>query len=107
MAEIYYCNECMNFFGKDEVGFKREYHPEIGGNFYETFLVCPHCGSDDYEDAYECEICGEPTLTEICDECKHEVLDAISKFVEAQVTEHKCDKSVIVSLLDTWLDENY
>ena len=48
----------------------------------EAFLMCPHCKSNDVEEAFICDICGEykPMSAEasaiaICDECIDGVLE--------------------------------
>lgn len=49
---MYRCRDCYNEFEepkltRDPVG---EYH---GQTAYEDWYVCPHCGSDDYEEIRE------------------------------------------------------
>ena len=46
----YKCNNCGEIF--DEPWEVRETHGFNDG-FYETFYVCPYCGSDDYEEEEE------------------------------------------------------
>lgn len=106
MSDIYFCNDCKQFFTEDEAGTESELHTELDGHWCETFMVCPHCGSDDYEEAYECEICGEPTLTEICGQCETEIVGKIGEFVSKLTEEYKCDTSIIQELMVKWIDDN-
>ena len=54
-----YCYECEEFF--DEPKAQRELMGECCGQpAYDTFWVCPECGSHDIEDGHPCDICGEP-----------------------------------------------
>lgn len=72
-----YCNECGCEFEEPKKVY--EHHSELngmGGVTYETFYVCPFCGSDDYEEEEKCELCGKeyPRLIykaekDICTDC--------------------------------------
>lgn len=65
----YKCMECGNVFEEgDQVIYK-----EPRGNFYEEIATCPKCGGA-YEDAIQCDICGEYFLYDelkggICESC--------------------------------------
>lgn len=54
----YCCIKCKGIFDEDEVQEKRYYHDEIPGNFYESYEVSPCCSAD-FDEARECELCGE------------------------------------------------
>lgn len=56
IREIFYCNHCGETF--DEVEEKRNY-PVSEFSEYETYHVCPLCQSEDYEESFKCEICGQ------------------------------------------------
>ena len=54
---MYICKECGGVF--DEYAEDREVHDELDGAPYESFAVCPYCSGTGFEDAEECEQCGE------------------------------------------------
>lgn len=47
---LYKCDnpKCGCIFTEDEAGSFREYHTEIPGDYYETFMCCPQCGCEDF-----------------------------------------------------------
>lgn len=53
---MYICIACGCVF--DEPAEYKECHTELDGNPYERFSVCPSCMEPGYEEAEECEICG-------------------------------------------------
>lgn len=69
------CRDCGNIFYACEAGRVKEPHDEIPGGFYETFFICPVCGSTDYEDAAYCDKCGGAFLEDklygghYCNDC--------------------------------------
>ena len=75
MSDELICRDCGNIFYACEAGRLKEPHDEIPGGFYETFYICPVCGSQDYEEADYCDHCGGAFLEEklyggyYCDEC--------------------------------------
>ena len=77
------CRDCGNIFYACEAGRVKEPHDEIPGGFYETFYICPCCGSSDYEDASYCDCCGGAFLEEklygghYCKECITEYLTKV------------------------------
>lgn len=65
---MYKCSECEKFFNE----------PIIGQMEQDTGYVeqtCPHCGSDYFEEAIKCPICGNPTTQDFCQDC----YDTVSK----------------------------
>ena len=65
---MFKCNECEKFFSE----------PVIGQMEQDTGYVeqtCPHCGSDYFEEAIKCPICGNPTTQDFCQDC----YDTVSK----------------------------
>ena len=72
------CLECGNVFDDDEISYWSESRGEFWGEpCSEEMSGCPYCGGD-YEDAYECEECGEYfTLDELdenhlCEDCRED-----------------------------------
>lgn len=67
---MYICNECGEIFSDHKiVKDPRPYGEQI---VHEEFGVCPHCNSDDWSEAEQCERCGEyvAELDEgLCDCC--------------------------------------
>lgn len=73
------CLECGKVFEDDEVEQWEECRGEFWGVLaYETVSGCPACGGD-YEEAYECESCGNYfTLCDldedqICENCREKM----------------------------------
>lgn len=54
---MYICTACGCVF--DKPSSYREYHTELDGNPYETFSCCPSCQDTGYEEAVECDVCGD------------------------------------------------
>lgn len=87
-----YCPDCKNHFEEDELYCEKEYET-LDGRTYVTgeYTYCPYCGSDDYEEAKECECCGEwigesamhVDFDNICSNCVHEAIKDIQKMIEA------------------------
>lgn len=75
MSDELICRDCGNIFYACEAGRVKEPHDEIPGGFYETFYICPVCGSQDYEEAAYCDHCGGAFLEDkligghYCEEC--------------------------------------
>ena len=78
---MYYCRDCNTEFERPkEVKDKHSELNGMGGVTYETFCVCPNCGSDWIEEMEKCEMCGEWSVdlelfgrTDICDECRKKI----------------------------------
>ena len=106
MTDCYYCYECEKYFTEDEAGIYREDPIGDGRGGYIAYMVCPYCGGDSYEDAYECKMCGEPTLEEACDECKAEFFKDVDEFLEKESKYFKdCEIDLLKDLLDKYLDK--
>lgn len=56
----YVCNECGKVFAEDEAGIEENPHTEVTPSYTEKFLVCPECGSANYDDAAYCYRCNSP-----------------------------------------------
>ena len=67
---MYRCQECNAVF--EDTVEELELHPEIDGEFYERYDVCPSCGSGAIREVEECIICGEYCQDDthrFCEEC--------------------------------------
>lgn len=71
----YKCKECGHIFEEGEAKCYRENQGECHGAIaYETFTVCPCCGSSDFDETKRCKCCmGEFLENELfdgrCDDC--------------------------------------
>jgi rubrerythrin len=54
---MYICNNCGEVFDTPET--YEEHHPYGTGYASEKWSVCPNCGEPDYDEAKQCERCGE------------------------------------------------
>lgn len=69
---MFKCNDCNKFFEQPVVG---EMEQETG--YVEK--SCPFCGSDYFEDASPCPLCGEPTTEDFCQDCYKKVSDRLNE----------------------------
>ena len=107
MAEWTYCEDCGNFFLANEARTDREYHFEIDGGFYENIERCPDCGSCELVDAKECEMCGEPSLSEVCDECEQELIKEFNEWVQGESKRfNNCNIETLKGIIYEWLVDN-
>lgn len=71
----YYCQSCQKLIDDDDLKTVCERVGEyMGQDAYETYSVCPHCGSIEIEEAERCEKCGEYVAPEeliggVCLDC--------------------------------------
>lgn len=92
----YICNRCNAAFNDESAGEETLVHDEIRPIYTERFIVCPCCGSADYEDAAYCYKCNQPVrYTDLrggyyCRDCMKEIrtpqLDKL--FVNACIDEY-------------------
>ncbi len=54
---MYICNNCEAVFSSPDT--HEEHHPYGMGTAAEHFSICPSCSSTDFEEAKQCERCGE------------------------------------------------
>lgn len=72
---MYKCNECGKVFDRDEVVEIHDDPSPAGVSLpsgHYTFYECPYCGSGDFDDAVECEVCGDYIVDDgetICEDC--------------------------------------
>lgn len=53
MRDLWICNECGEKFTAEDSGTYTERHEFWGAPCYETFMVCPACGSEFIEEYEE------------------------------------------------------
>lgn len=82
---MYICKHCGKIFEDDAVVEIRD-DPSPSGvglpSGYYTYYECPHCGSDDIEEATECVICGDWFAydgDEICEECYCHIANSLDR----------------------------
>ena len=106
---LLYCCDCGKYFEEEELVsetvWSHSNYIGFGGWYPETTDRCPYCGGEDIEDAYECEICGEPTLIEVCDKCKNEVYTALEKFFDDFAKKHRCDAEKVEEVAVRYLEQ--
>ena len=99
------CTDCGYVFDYEDRTVVKESHGFNDG-FYETFSCCPNCGGD-FEDAIECQECGEAfTEDEIygdkwCENCLRETInyETFFEYCEANKDEQYLDIFVMAELL--------
>lgn len=106
----YYCTGCQTIFDEDEAG--RVYDDPAAGlglmPGYITYLVCPNCGSDEYEDAAECKVCEEwfgdtDIEDDMCPGCRKEIdeqLEAVVKRLEKYTEDADLAKTLFLSRVE-------
>ena len=109
---IYFCENCNDYFDDEKDDCYREeveYHDELGSeseHFPERYvrMVCPKCGSEDWELANTCPLCGKATREiDICKDCQEVIKKRVEDLVfELSTGDTKKNQEVIV----TWIAEN-
>lgn len=56
---MYKCRHCGEVFNEEDVNVSVTFHPWRYREAEESFEECPNCGSGDFEEAEQCEECGE------------------------------------------------
>ena len=69
---MYICEDCGTVFSETDFFVSRDYF--WGSPFDSRSECCPHCSSEDYGEAKECEVCGEyygeeDLISGVCEEC--------------------------------------
>ena len=87
-------HECVGYFGSSEA--------------WDTFCYCPCCGSDNYEEAVDCAICGEPDSESyidgngVCEGCRHEIEKNFIAWLDSNGGEARA--SVLATICDICSD---
>lgn len=82
------CENCGKIFDERELFFKKEPLCQIDGVWqHEEFAVCPHCHSEEVEEAEQCPICGEweaeteMTYDGVCNTCSKLTREKFNAFL--------------------------
>ena len=73
---MYICNNCGAIFETPSI--YEEHHPYGMGYATEYLAVCPHCQSYNFDEAKQCERCGELVAelhNGLCDCCHSDLYD--------------------------------
>lgn len=86
---MYKCRYCGEVFEEDEIRESVTSHPWRDGEADEVFEECPHCGGGDFEEAEQCNECGEWFLPEemhgeYCTGCLRKKMDVKTVFAYAK-----------------------
>ncbi len=85
---MFKCNNCGLEF--EEPKAYRESHGLEHG--WEELYCCPNCGEADYDEATECQICGEPVFGErFCKDC----MDRATEFIKLDYKSIKTDHPAV------------
>lgn len=87
------CNRCGAVFTEDEAKTENFLHTEIQPMTAETFLACPHCLSENIEDAAYCYRCKQPVRYSdlkggyYCGECIADMKDraTVSRYIAENI----------------------
>lgn len=90
MAWKLICSDCDSVFYPEELRPVASFLCNAEGAVYETNMVCPYCGGDDYEDADRCAKCGEYRREAdliggcMCEECLNDSMttDMVREYFE-------------------------
>lgn len=81
---MFCCNECGHLFEEGEQSTWKENVGEYGGSpYYEEMSGCPLCKGD-YEEVFECKICGSYNCKKgesFCQDCKTNTLKKFQTFL--------------------------
>lgn len=98
---MYKCLDCGDFF--EEPDTRDIVNPsEYWGRPVNEYLqaeVCPHCGSEDIEEAKECIICGSPSEDDFCKDCHIDL--------ENQLEELKHRYEITYDILQDFIAEHF
>ena len=92
---MFCCCNCHATFESGEERIIKERSECFGFPAVEEFCVCPECGSDDYEEAFICRICGDtfPKSEEdcegVCEKCSGELRDEFEAWLEDYTPEEQ------------------
>ena len=99
---MFKCNNCGRLFSEEatvtiETGVRSEHYIES----YDI-AVCPHCGSNDYDEAFECAICGtyenQMQSEDYCEDCYKDMESLLTIAFENFKKQHDVPRKLIYDL---------
>ena len=122
----YFCLDCKGSCESNELGSYSECVGEFWGSpAYQSFAVCPYCGSEEIVEAMECKVCGtvypeDEIHGAVCDEClnkykqdpqrcydvtkEHKTEISINDFLAQMFTESEIEKILLDFCLERKVD---
>lgn len=77
-----WCSECQTILEETDLEFRKA---ELEDCRYpwEMIAKCPYCGNEALEDAWKCEVCGDPCPPgeDYCEECEEQMYKIVDKAV--------------------------
>ena len=99
---MYYCLDCNEEF--EEPNYIVEPHHEIDAPFVEKFGICPICGSGDYEEMEQCDICKEFVVPERNCKCNYEIWDNLNETLDGICERHNCERKDLTEVITMWVE---
>ena len=79
---MYKCKQCERLFDTPEFVKERTGVFSEGRAEEIEVGICPNCGSETYENVYPCEICGEYTEDDFCEDCIEDMEGCLTEAFE-------------------------
>lgn len=100
---MFICYDCKEFF-RDPIT-KYELHTELDdGIKYEAYGACPYCGGDQIDVANSCDICGDPAIDDVCENCK-EIIEETAAEIKETADKYKLNYSEFYNKVFEFLDD--
>ena len=107
-----YCADCQQFFEEEDAVTGKELIGEYAGApAYKEYVICPHCGGDQIEEAARCHVCGAWKPDDAKDCCSKCYEDAYDMFyimlmdIETRHSEATCND--VLQLMADAFDDFY
>lgn len=100
---MYKCLICKSEFIEPDHGTIM--HWEVDNRGEEAALLCPVCGTDEFEEVTLCKGCNEHYIEsskDYCDTCYQDVSDALNQLAELK----KIPFATAVNLISSWIEKN-
>ena len=99
---MFICRDCGSKF-EDPKRVKESRGEFWGAPAYEDCWYCPECGSDDYDEAKECGVCGQWFLPDGCEETCEECIDNLSN----ELYKIQIKYGIDYETLQTWIIDKF
>ena len=102
---MYICKDCGAVFEEPNV-WRDDPSPAgvaLPSGYYE-YWECPKCGSEDIDEAKQCEVCGEYiAFRGICDTCMAEITEEVKQIQKSR----KLSDSTFREVMDDIIESNW